>query len=292
MKENKIIIRSIATLEEINQVPQVESAIWGKGLSSAIPTHLLIAIAKNDGLLLGAYIDRKLIGFMLGWLGTTDSDNPQEASQHLKLVSHMNGVLPEYRDQRIGLRLKLAQREWALARKLALVTWTFDPLESRNARLNIQRLGATCQTYLRDVYGELADGLNSGIATDRFRVDWYINGKHVRDKLVSKTKASTLADLNAQLLNSAILHPDRHPHPAERIEKPAKKQILVEIPANIQVIRQDDLALGIAWREHTRGIFESLFAEGYKVIDFIYERDFSFARSFYLLENRGISDEN
>jgi len=284
MEKNQLTIRPLTTLEEINKISALESAVWGKGLGTAIPNHVLLTIAKNGGLVSGAYLDEKLVGFTLGWLGTADMPEDGRADAHLKLVSHMNGVLPEYRDRKIGLRLKLAQRKWALARGLTLVTWTFDPLESRNARLNIRLLGATCKTYLRDVYGELPDGLNRGIATDRFRVDWYINSNHVRDRLVRKPKVSTLADLDAQLLNPTIRGSERHPHPAERIAKPAEKQILVEIPADMQAIRKDDMALGFAWRAHTRSIFEALFAEGYQVVDFIYEKNAETPRSFYLLD--------
>jgi predicted GNAT superfamily acetyltransferase len=292
MKKNDLAIHPITTLDEINQIPALESAIWGKDISLAVPNHILLTVAKNGGLVSGAYIDEKLVGFTLGWLGTTKMAGPGLAAQHLKLVSHMNGVLPEYRDQKIGLHLKLAQREWALARGLALITWTFDPLESRNAYLNVHLLGATCQTYLRDIYGELSDGLNSGIATDRFRVDWSIDSKHVRERLVQRPKSRTLADLDAPLLNPAAWLSEKHPHPAERIASPASKRVLVEIPADMQAIRQDDLALGFAWRQHTRTIFESLFAAGYQVNDFIYERDTATPRSFYLLDKQWNTDEN
>ena len=280
-----MIIRPITTLEKINEVPKVDSAIWGKGSGSTLPTHILLAIAKNGGLLSGAYIDEKLVGFTLGWLGRIDSRNTKLATQHLKLVSHMNGVLPEYRDQQIGYQLKLAQREWALAQGLELITWTFDPLESRNARLNLRLLGATSQTYLRNVYGEMSDQINIGIASDRFQVDWRIGGTHVQNRLAPTISSPlpTLANLNAELLNQATLKSNGYLYPIEIPEKPSKESILIEIPADMQAIRQADIALGIAWRMHTRSIFESAFKDDYQVADFIYEKNTSPPRSFYLL---------
>ena len=283
-----MIIRPITTLEKINEVPKVDSAIWGKDSGSTLPTHILLAIAKNGGLLSGAYIDEKLVGFTLGWLGKTDSHNTTLAAQHLKLVSHMNGVLPEYRDQQIGYQLKLAQREWALAQGLGLITWTFDPLESRNARLNMRLLGASCQTYLRNVYGEMSDQINIGIVSDRFQVDWQINGTHVENRLAPAISSPlpTLANLNAQLLNPATLTSDGHPHPTESPATPSDEHILVEIPTNMQALRKADITLGAAWRMQARSIFESAFEDGYKVIDFIYEKSISPPRSFYLLEKQ------
>jgi predicted GNAT superfamily acetyltransferase len=276
-----VIIQPITAVEEIKKIPLVDSAIWR---GETVPAHILTAIAANGGALLGAYIDEKLIGFTLGWIGTTESASPPLTAKHLKLVSHMTGVLPEYRDQKVGCHLKLAQREWALARGLELITWTYDPLESRNARLNVRLLGATCQTYLRNVYGEMEDQLNRGIASDRFQVDWRINTKHVQGRLDSEVPLPTLSSASAPLLNPAVPDSDAIPHPPEQWGNPSGERFLVEIPVNMQAIRQADIALGTAWREHTRTIFESAFADGYQVTDFIFERDSSPPRSFYLLE--------
>ncbi len=275
-------IRPITTIDEAQQVIQVELAAWQMDPIDATPAHVLITIAKNGGALLGAYDGGRLVGFSLGWLGTVDDGRP--ASAHLKLVSHMTGVLPAYRDQRVGCRLKLAQREWALERGLELVTWTYDPLESRNANLNLRRLGATCNTYLRDVYGEMADRMNEGLASDRFRVDWRIATTHVRERLAG---AHTLAHppADAQLLNPAASGPGHgFRYPAEPTAAPAGPRLLVEIPADMQAIRRADMGLAAAWRSHTRAVFEGAFAAGYRATDFIFQRGAMPPRSFYLLE--------
>ncbi len=281
-----MIIQPITTLEQVCQVQQTDIAIWGNVPGETVPIHVLRTVVENGGLLLGAFIDEKMIGFTLGWLGTTDAASPWQAAEHLKLASHMTGVLSGYRDRQVGYRLKLAQREWAIERGLELITWTYDPLESRNARLNMRRLGATCQTYLQNVYSAMADPMNAGIASDRFQVDWRINSVRVRERLASSTLPHSPAGERAQLLNPATLGPDGYPRPAERPALPSGARLLVEIPVDMQAIRQADLALGIAWREHTRAIFWSAFADGYQVTDFIYERDSSPPHSFYLLEKK------
>src|SRR3970282_1162763 len=110
----------------------------------------------------------------------------------LKHCSHMLAVLPEYRDQKIGYRLKLAQREAVHEQAVRLITWTYDPLESRNANLNINRLGGIVRTYKRNHYGEMQDGLNAGLPSDRLLVEWWITSNRVKQRLSSERKQLAL----------------------------------------------------------------------------------------------------
>jgi predicted GNAT superfamily acetyltransferase len=276
-----MIIRAITTFEQVLAVSDLEQSVWETTPIDMVPPHVLLTVAKNGGFLIGAYQDKKLIGYALGWLGTQESEKVNPAAENLKLVSHMVGVRKGYRDQNVGFQLKLAQREWALARKLELVTWTYDPLESRNANLNIRRLGATCQTYLRDYYGELTDKINAGLATDRFRVDWWIKHSHVIDRL-ERTRQPSLEILDAQLLNPARIGKNGFVQPVERSLDPAGSDFLIEIPTNIQTIRHTDIELAAAWRHHTRELFEKAFAAGYQITDFIFAKS-ARPQSFYLL---------
>ncbi len=285
-----LIIKSINTPGLIKQVAGVESDAWGEKPGDTVPDHVLTAIANNGGVLLGAYDGDQLLGFTLGWLGTINPDDNIPAAEQLKLVSHMIGVLGGYQDQRIGYKLKLAQRDWALDRGLDLVTWTYDPLESRNAYLNIHLLGCTCQTYNRDYYGEMSDEMNQGTVSDRFGVDWLITGDHVIDRISqsknSRREGDSIEELlqsGVQLLNPARFDQGKWPLPIERIKFPDKQQILVEIPADIQTIRQSDPGNAGAWRFHTRDIFETLFSDNYQVFDFIYNPGDQ-PRSFYLMD--------
>jgi predicted GNAT superfamily acetyltransferase len=279
-----MIIQPITTTQQAAEVLQVELVAWDTDPIGAVPVHLHIAIIKNGGVLLGAYEDGQLIGYTLGWLGLVDPHAERPATEQLKLVSHMTGVLPDYRDRGVGYRLKLAQRHWAMDRELALVTWTYDPLESRNGNLNLRRLGAICRSYQRNVYGAMVDRVNAGVESDRFQIEWWIKSRRVEERLATKPPALTLATANAQLLNPAAFQPDGHPHPAEDISEPVSPRVLVEIPAHIQAIRRGNTELTAAWRSHTRALFEALFATGYQATDLIYEPDPSRPRSFYLLE--------
>jgi predicted GNAT superfamily acetyltransferase len=201
----------------------------------------------------------------------------------------MTGVLADYRNQRIGYQLKLAQRDWALTRDLDLITWTYDPLESRNAYLNIHLLRCTSQTYFREYYGEMSDELNRGIPSDRLRVDWWIRTRRVIDQLEKNAQQSegspaleNALSLQGQLLNPAEHDSGKFPVPAKIYEMPQQDQILIEIPAEIQTLRQLDNNLALEWRIHTRDLFEKAFSADYQIVDLIYLRSEK-PRSFYLL---------
>jgi predicted GNAT superfamily acetyltransferase len=120
---------------------------------------------------LGAFEGECLVAFIFGFLGTDEAAPGRPALARLKHCSHQLGVLPDYQNQGIGYRLKLAQRDFVLKQGVRLVTWTYDPLESRNARLNIAKFGAVRRTCLREPYGVMTGALNAGVPADRLQVD-------------------------------------------------------------------------------------------------------------------------
>lgn len=265
-------IRPIETFTDIQQVQAVEKQAWQAEAEEITPIHILVAIARNGGLLLGVFEGQELIGFSLGWLGI----KVHPGQRYLpKLISHSTAVLADYRDQGIGYQLKLAQREWALQHGLDLISWTFDPLESRNAYFNLHRLGACCGVYHRNYYGILRDGLNKGLESDRLQADWYI----------LKEGMNRQSDLqNHPILNASIAGPAGFLQPGEDFSIPTQAHHLVEIPSNIQEIRQKDQVLANAWRMHIRAILECVLKRGYEITDFFYQREGNQAHSYYLVE--------
>jgi predicted GNAT superfamily acetyltransferase len=299
----RVEIRPIQTHDEYRAVERIQRVVWGHGDLDVVPDHLLVTMQRNSGLVLGAFEvlleegpgkrpakrKERLIGFALGFVGLSPGGQ-------VKHCSHMVGVDPAYQNQNVGYRLKLAQREHVLAQGIDLITWTFEPLESRNARLNFHKLGATCNTYLRDLYGHMRDELNVGLPSDRFQVDWHIASDHVAGRLrgdradpsaMLRTGPSTgrrtgpsLSALLAEgipLLNPPF--PGDLPRPPETVLPIEGDQLLVQIPARFQAIKSADLGLARAWREHTRALFEAAFAAGYTVVDLLFEE----GRSCYLL---------
>jgi len=153
-----IIIRDLATHEEYAAAENIQRHTWGMPDLEVIPGHALHAMQHSGAALLGAFDGPQLVGFTFGVLGTQHTPNrvDQVAAARLKMYSVIAGVLPEYQHQNVGFRLKMAQRDFCLRIGVRLITWTYDPLESRNGRFNIGKLGAVCHNYLRHFHGDMS----------------------------------------------------------------------------------------------------------------------------------------
>ncbi len=214
----EILIRPCTRLPEFEQCIQLQQEVWGDSDRELVPQHIFVVAAKTGGQILGAYDGEKMVGYLLGMVGLRDG----VAYIH----SHMAGVLPDYQNHGIGRMLKLAQRKDALARGIALIEWTFDPLKLRNAYFNLVRLGAIVRKYLPDVYGTVSSHLDAGRPTDRLLAEWWIDSARVEKILAGQ--------------------PDQPAAHCERIFVPAMQQT-VEVQTDI------------------RQRFQALFAQGYVV---------------------------
>ncbi len=288
---SEIVVRPLASLEEMAEVERLQKIIWDIPDVEVVPVHALHAIQYNGGALYGAFADSRLVGFVLGMLGVVSSPEriDQIAAARLKMYSVVAGVLPAYQDKGVGYQLKLAQREFALRLGIRLITWTYDPLESRNGRFNISKLGCVCHTYLRNFHGEMK-GRNAGLPTDRFEVEWRVAGNRVRGRVVKGRRPLSLDSLlggGAVRLNPAAWNEDGLPLPPDEIDIPANNLFLLEIPADFQAVKQADMGLARQWRQHTRTLFETLFQQNYLVTDFVFDQDGDGrSRSFYLLTSK------
>ena len=280
-------IRPVSEQAEYLATERLQSEVWNLPDVEIVPLHVLVTAAKNGGLLLGAFDGDRLAGFVFGFPGLT-------ADGRLKHCSHMAGVHPDYRDQNLGYRLKLAQREVVLSQGIDLITWTFDPLEARNAWLNFHKLGAVCNTYLRNVYGDMRDGLNAGLPSDRLQVDWWIGSEWVERRLRGEddppSSSSSLrgrragsggeegaregdppssnSSLRGRRAGSGPLSPWETAKRGVRGDRP-----LIAVPASFQAIKSADMDLARQWRIETRRLFEDAFREGYAVTDVGYAGD-------------------
>ncbi len=277
-------IRLLETVEEMHAIENLIAEIWDGGAEDIVPSHILVAIIHNGGVALGAFEDEKMIGFVFGFPGFTQSPQGQDP----KHCSHQMGVLPAYRGRDIGFALKKAQWKMVRQQGLSRITWTFDPLLSKNAYLNIARLGAVCNTYKREEYGEMIDRLNAGIASDRFQVDWWLNTRRVTQHLDSENRIA-LGLENYQKADAQILYTPETDvdlgllFPPKTSARPEKKILLLQIPLDYQTLRSENLSLAQDWRFFTREVFENSFNAGYIVTDFIYDRSEKKPRSFYVL---------
>ena len=175
--KSAITIRECYTLEDFRKCVAVQKTVWGFEDADLVPLRMFVVAQKIEGQILGAF-DRsgKIAGFALAV--------PALKGSRVYLHSHMVGVLSEFQGQGIGRRLKLAQRRKAMQRGINLIEWTFDPLELKNAYLNLQRLGAIARRYVRNQYGISSSPLHRGLPTDRLIVEWWLDSPRV----VSRTR--------------------------------------------------------------------------------------------------------
>jgi predicted GNAT superfamily acetyltransferase len=234
---------------------RLEAAVWSE--ASVIPLHMTLTLGKFGGLFLGAFDDDEMIGFLYSFPGFTDGQP--------HLCSHMLGFLPAYRKRGLGVQMKWLQREEALKLGHTRITWTYDPLETVNAYLNIAKLGGIVRTYLPNCYGELHDEMNRGLPTDRFLVEWLLTSKRVVDRLHHQTRQPQADGIPSAL--SFIIGADGHPRPDSWRLDLSDGMLLIPVPAYFQQLKKADMTAAGRWRSVTRELFTHYFSHGYVVVD-------------------------
>jgi predicted GNAT superfamily acetyltransferase len=173
--EKVIEIRQLFQLDEFRDVMRLQQEIWGFADIELLPLRFLVVVSRVGGHVFGAYDGTEMIAFCFAIPGIKPGNVPY-------LHSHMLGVLPGYRDFGVGRKLKLRQREEALSRGIELIEWTFDPLELKNAYLNIVKLGAIVRRYSENQYGLTASPLHGGLPTDRCYAEWWLSEQREKGK--------------------------------------------------------------------------------------------------------------
>lgn len=274
-------VRRLTTPEEFRASEEVQREAWGFSTDSPVPAPIQRAIADNGGLVLGAFVTTELVGVSLGFLG-------REGAK-LFHYSHITGVRPRFQNRRIGRALKLAQRDEVLRQGLDEVRWTFDPLQSRNAFLNVRVLGGTPDLYLPRYYGTMGDAINEGLETDRLRLVWRLHDPRVVAR-VAGTRPGPSDDREAVERSSPLLETAIGPAGLRRpgrVLPPTAERLHLEVPADLATVRTRDRGSPRRWREATREAFSTAFAAGYRVDDFVVLTQSGERRSFYLLERTG-----
>jgi len=227
MIEKKLIIHPLLSLNQHHKARYVFDKTWSISLGTEITPNLLQAMVHSGSYLSGAFIDGKCVGAAFAFPATTGG---------LHLHSHMTAVLDEYRDQGVGYALKMDQWQWAKKNNYSEISWTFDPLVSRNAKLNLIKLGVNISSYHPNFYGDMPDALNAGDESDRLMVSWKVVGEN--------------------------------PVKRELISTPKPTDILIQIPADIVAIRSRSKEENLRWRRKVREQFLQAFEKGGQVVGF------------------------
>ncbi len=275
-----ITFKQLRTLKELEPCERLQEAVWKFNKDDIIPSRFMRILCKHGGFAMGAFDGEIMIGFLFG----VPAIHYGRPSQH----SHMMAVLPEYRNHNIGFKLKTAQREEALSRNIDLITWAFDPLQSRNAHLNINKLGVIACSYDINLYGEeTSSKLHSGLGTDRLLAEWWL----VSDK------AKAIMDGQNQEVTKIQPEEGLNINKTKRDEQgllvPVGSDLtltddvlFLEIPDDIEGMKGSNIQIAREWRELVQKALLHYFDTGYYINSLQVEREGNTRRIYYVLERR------
>ncbi len=268
---DEITLRPLRSQDDYRQCVALQYEIWGADFEECAPPSILLATQKVGGVAAGAFdAAGRLLGFVFGISGVRDG--------RLAHWSDMLAVREDARGLGLGRRLKAYQRERLLEQGIEVAYWSYDPLEARNAHLNINRLGAQPVEYVPDMYGgDTGSALHAGLGTDRFIVEWELRQPRVEAALAG-TQRQERAETGAPVVNSES---NGDVIVARELDLPELAAVRIEVPSDIQQLKRDSPEQARSWRATTRRAFLYYLGRGYHVAGFL--RAGASGRCFYLL---------
>jgi predicted GNAT superfamily acetyltransferase len=244
--------------EELKEIVDLEAVVWSMPLSEAVPHNMLFAIIHSGGVVIRADDDGELVGFALGLVAL-------RGQEHI-LWSHMAGVIPARQGQGIGFALKQAQRRWALEHGFNVIAWTYDPMQRGNANFNLHLLKTVTNQYHVNFYGEMADGINKGMPSDRLEVTWNLLDENV---VIAADGGAPKSAADTYPRESFLLYSDDAGSPHVSLPSAWNSQWhFAEIPFQISALKRDNIERAKAWQLALREAMRSAFANGYQAVDF------------------------
>jgi len=246
-----VTVRRLHGVDELQHARWVCDTVWPSlDAGTEVTQNLITAMEHAGGYVSAAYLDDDFehpVGAVVSFLGRhRDSAGTWQTHLH----SHMAAVLEHARDRNVGTLMKIDQRDWALEQGIDFITWTFDPLVRRNARLNIVKLGAGVTEYLVNFYGDMNDELNTGDESDRFMARWDLRSERVEQALAGNQT---------------------------RILTPPKGSIVVPLPRDIVAIRSSEPTTAHQWRVTVREEVLQALSSGLQLIGLDPEDSYVFA---------------
>lgn len=271
-------IRPLTGPEELNACVALQEETWGVGFSDRVPPGLLKVTQMLGGVAAGAWnAEGVLDGFVFGITGIRDGE--------LVHWSDILAVRRGIRDGGVGTKLKAYQREVLLERGVRTMLWTFDPLQARNAHINLSKLGVVVREYVLDMYGDTNSPLHRGIGTDRFLALWLMDSERVVARVAGTERSPRAQDVEdvavalgeeedggtsssqAQLgAGAPVWEPPRPGVPRLDLDDEA---VRVAIPSEISRIMSDCLEVAVAWRDATRSTFVHYLNRGYEATELV-----------------------
>ena len=249
--------RELTSVDDLRLMQALEQRVWASEDIDVSPVLLLVALVKSGALALGAFVDGTMKGFAFSV--------PGERHGHRLHWSHMTGIDDDLRSGGLGTQLKREQARRVAARGYARIQWTYDPLQSLNAHLNLVKLGARADEYAEHVYGDSSSELHRGAPTDRFIATWDLDaaGNPIRSPLLDGLDAVAATPVGTVTRDAGGW--DVY---APAAQLPSSAIVSLPVPARFSAMLQDAPDLALAWRLQTRAQFERLFGQGYQAVSF------------------------
>jgi len=276
--QSAITIRDLDAIPDIEPLLRLEKEVWGLDDADVTPLTLIVALKAAGSIVVGAFDGREMVGFALAF--------PSFEQGKVGLHSHMLAVRPSHREYGLGYRLKLAQRERALARGLTEMTWTFDPLRSLNAHLNFNKLGVISDSYRVDFYGPQTSSHLHTNGTDRLWVTWHMADSRVQDRLNGRGKPAEVVDALKHLEPLIRFNGDGKPAEGDLAAALSRQRIAIEIPRDMDQLEHTKKQLAHEWRMATRRAFTEALNAGFVVKEFCRSIRGQQGPGVYLLERR------
>ncbi len=258
-------IRPFASTAEFKECVRFQEETWGEGFSERVAVAILKVSQRLGGIASGAYdAEGVLAGFVFGMTGV-------QAGQTVHW-SDMLAVRPELQNSGLGTRLKAYQRDELVSRGITRMHWTFDPLEAKNAHINLNKLGAVANEYVQDMYGRTDSPLHRGIGTDRFVPTWAMDSPRVIERLVEGRPGPEPGGDQGTRRTFTVRREGGLDLPGDPDLEIDAGRLLVAIPDSIQTIRDASVEAALRWRAATRSVLTTYLNRGFEAREF-YRRD-------------------
>jgi len=271
----EITIRAARDRKDYDACVDLQRVVWKIEDLEVLPALEMIAGVFSGGMAHVAEApDGRIVGFAYAF--------PALRGRAPHFHSNMVAVVPELQGQGVGVRLKWAQREDALARGISLITWTFDPMQSRNAHLNLRRLGGTAAEFLPNFYGVTTSALHHGMPTDRLLIKWDLNSPRVRERALGGEVPKTVVLPNQARINE-VKWQAGWPVSSEPRTDAKSNEGLLEIPPDWDTLCQAAPRVAEDWHGKIRRALAAYMGQGYTGADFFLVEEGGRRRPLYVL---------
>jgi predicted GNAT superfamily acetyltransferase len=255
----EVVVRDLRSMPEYRRAFAFQDEIWGPGFTEGVPASMQKVAQRVGGVAAAAFDGEEMVGFVFGITGV-EAGRPVHWSDIL-------AVRASHRDRGIGRLLKWHQRERALDAGATTMLWTWDPLESRNAHLNLERLGATSEEYVEEMYGGSASPLHVGVGTDRLVARWDLEDPRVRDAAAGAPLRRFGGPEDSVRAFDVDTDPAGRPLPAPGMRAPERgSAYLVPVPTDLQRLKAESPEVALAWRLATREVLAPAVRGGWRVV--------------------------